>query len=241
LRKVNAAQGALDKFTVTYNGLKNGLTGTFAGDEKHAGFGGLLDNGGLQNSGIGQGSLSNGGLGNFDATVEAMKKGSKAFQEYSTWIYEAKEQNKQFTLEQKNADKAVHIFGGSLETVFENALNGTQNFVQGMVSMLEKLIIKFVAAAAAAEVLNLITGGSLGFANIFGQLSGLSGSASSGTGSLLTSSGGSAISSPTLPSTLNVSNIPANNLASHQLVATIRGSDLQLALVRSGIQKSRLS
>lgn len=189
LRHVLKLQRAIQNVKDTISGLDAGLQAQGLGSER--GMGGNMDAGGLlPNSGVHSPSskdLTNGGLGNHEQTVIAMKKGVEELGKYNDEVLKSADDQRKFESSQKLATQAVHLFGTGLENVFSNALSGTQGFVQGMVQFLEQLIIKFVAAAAAAEVLNLVTGGTLsGFTSIFGQLSGLKNLAGSDTAGSLT-------------------------------------------------------
>lgn len=214
-----------------------------------SGFGkGELDND-VNAKGVGRlvlpNTLSNGGLGSdVDNVTQQMIKAAKAHKEYNDMIASSTIEQIKFDDEVKRANNYVHVFGTGLESVFEKSLAGTQNFVQGMIQFLEELIIKFIAAAAAAEFLNIVTGGSsAGFGNLFGQLSGLTnvfGGTSRGT-AIDNTSPSSSISTPSLPTTLNVANLKtAGGLTDGQIVGKVSGPNLQLVFQRSGIQKDRL-
>jgi hypothetical protein len=164
----------------------NILSASGAGSKRGTGseFGNTVDNGGLAgNSGVNDfnaGTLGNAGLGNQDATVAAMKKGTEAFKEYRDAISETEAEERQFKKEQQDVNAIVTSFGPALMKSFESALSGTQSFASAMGQFLLQLVEKLVAAAAAAAVLDVLLtatgfGGVTSFGAIFGQLSGMKG------------------------------------------------------------------
>lgn len=113
--------------------------------------------------------------------------GTKQYAEYTdkmTSLTAAYDKNLKKSSDTTKADNKILMelsttIGDGLMKAFENAMQGTQSFIQAMGRFLEQLIEKLIAAAAAALILSLIiaafTGGAaLGaFGALFGKLSGL--------------------------------------------------------------------
>ena len=127
----------------------------------------------------------------FDSTQAAA---NLSYQEDTSKSMQAANKLKQAVVDQdiafQNTAEAVGVFGQGLTQAFEDAMNGTQSFVESMITFLARLVQRLLAAAAAAAVLAAILSaigiGGFGFTTVFSQLSGFNfGGARAGGGPVM--------------------------------------------------------
>jgi len=170
VRKVKAAQGAIEKFKLDMQTIQDGL-----------GFGNTTNKDSIRNVKTEQTPI-----GNTDDLAN-MQKQVKLFKEYTDLKISSRANEKEYTEEMKRQAKAglevARVFGQGLMSAFQEALSGTASFVQAMGQFLLQLIEKLIAAAAAAAILAVLLkatgfgaalGGAGSFSSLFGSLSGLS-------------------------------------------------------------------
>jgi hypothetical protein len=103
---------------------------------------------------------------NSDLTLTGAKEGANNVDKLSKSFIDVNE-------ELKTNKELIGAIGGLLTNAFEKGLTSGKNFFKGLIDGLKQLVVRLLAAAAAATILNAVTGGKAGtFLELFSQFSG---------------------------------------------------------------------